>query len=252
MKKKENGENYVEIKNANPKVLNVDNKVVKKKKVVLDKGIPEWKFEKNYIECNRKKGVYEKIAKAREEGKYVPSVGLSRDPNAWQKRDKDWEFENICDYEFGFTDEEKYCDLVKTDYVRFPMLLFVEDYKFTKRRYFSGDTILGAAINCIVKKPVSKYIFRNRDFSFDIHVLNQTFQTLYEKGIKLNSIYANYKTFYDSMLIYFGCSDLKDIQDFPKQYDINKDVKKMNYNLRAPNRLIKPIKYIDPEDLKCK
>ena len=131
--KEEKWRNYVEIKNANPEVLN-DDYNEEKKNLVIPKGIPLRVFEKFYIECNFKQGVYEKIAKAREEGKYVPNVGLSKDPNSRQKRDKEWEFEDICDYEYGFTDEEKYCDLVDTNYVRFPMTIIVEDYLYAKTR----------------------------------------------------------------------------------------------------------------------
>ena len=243
MEKKKNGENYVEIKNANPEVLKYDNKK-EKKNLVIPKGIPLRVFEKSDIKYNIKHGVYEKIARAREEGKYVPNVGLSKDPNSWQKRDKDWEFEDICDFEYGFTDEEKFCDLIKTDYVRFQMTIIVEDYLYSKTRYFSGDTILGAAINCIVKKPISNYVIRNRkNYIFDIHVLNQTFQTLYEKGIEFDCITATYKTFCDSIFIYFGCSVLKDIQDLPKKYDVNEDLEDGFHIEDYRNYLIKPENY---------
>ena len=243
MEKKKNGENYVEIQNANPEVLNDDNKE-ENKDIYIAKTVSRQVLEEFDLNYNLKHGVYEKIAKARAEGKYVPNVGLSKDPNSWQKRDKDWEFEGICDFEYAFTDEEKYCDLVKTDYVRFPMTVFVGDYQFARVRYFSGDTILGAAINCVVKKPINKYFIRNRKYYFDTHILNQTFQTLYEKGIEFNYVIAIDKNLWNSIFIYFGWAvTLKDIQNRPKKYDIKEDLEQEYRTNGYRNYLIKPVSY---------
>ena len=181
-------------------------------------------FEYAFYKQDLRDGVYEKVEQARKNLKNIPSEGHFKDSESWKTRTTDWEFENDCDYQCAFTRSERWAALELTDYPRFEIDVIYENRSFLTR-YFAPNIVLGAILDCMLKKPVSCYLISNPDYYFTNEILDKSLKELYEKGINFNKIYVSRTCiFFSRLFIFFGCFTSPPFDEIPKTHNLEEDI----------------------------
>ena len=172
---------------------------------------------------NIRNGTYQRVQKARETLQNIPSLKGFEDPESWKTRTNEWEFKKECNYEIAFTKEQCFVSIVYTDYPRLEVNVKVEGNNYYPR-YFAPNIVLGAILDCILKKPLSSYIISNRNYYITNDILDKTLQELYERNIPFRNIYVKNTNFFDRFFILYGCYIYPQTDEIPKVFDLEEDV----------------------------
>ena len=173
-----------------------------------------------------KDGTYVRAARARKNLKNIPAIERFKNPNLWKTRTTEWEFKTECDYEIAFTNSERWAALVLTDYPRLEVEVIYEGRTYSSSpRYFAPNIVLGAILDCMLKKPLSCYIISSNGYYLTDELLDKTLKELYEKGIDFDTIYVNRKGLFYRLFIYCNFNTYPPYDEIPKTHDLEEDIR---------------------------